>query len=75
MDLKKAGCKKISGRPDKVEQWVQIDWASMYFKQFETMKKIIMFQTGRIKMRESSGIPNFLENDPPSNNSHNSDKT
>ena len=36
MDLKKQGAKKqvpdpkiMSGRPDKLEQWVQIDWASV----------------------------------------------
>ena len=24
--------KKISGRPDKLEKWVQIDWTSVYIK-------------------------------------------
>ena len=29
--LKVPDPKKISGRPDKLEQWVQIDWASLFF--------------------------------------------
>ena len=26
--------KKISGRPDKLEKWVQIDWTTIYFKKW-----------------------------------------
>ena len=31
--------KKISGRPDELEQWVQIDWANELFKNLLKMLK------------------------------------